>query len=685
MLRVFGRLRIVHRIAIALLIPSIALALAAAIIINGKRQTVSEMERLSTLTDLATTIGAMVHDIQRERGASAVFVGSKGQQLATEMAEQRKLTDAQMARFADMLVRFDVSLAGGDLAAIIEDANKRLANLASMRQQISALAIPAPEASKYFTTTIGRLLDVGPEIVKLVTNEDVARSLSAYVNFTQAKERAGQERATGAPGFAAGSLEPVQYRRFLGVVADQETYFRLFRSYATKSELDFFAATVIGEPVDEVDRMRKVAIETAPGESLGDNDGAHWYHMTTARIDLLKKVEDHLAENLGAAAAKVQGSATRDFWIAIVAALAAIALTGIIGFAIVRDTTRSIFGMTRALSSLAHGDTTIEVPGVDRHDEIGQMAAAVKVFKDSMLESSRLAAAQAAEQERQIERGKAMEAAVTQFDKVITEIVGSVSSAATELQATAQSLSATAEETSRQSNVVAAAAEEMTQNVQTVASATEELSTSIREIGNQVTESNRIVGNAVNQADDTNGKVRTLAEAAQKIGTVVTLINEIAGQTNLLALNATIEAARAGEAGKGFAVVASEVKSLASQTAKATEEIAGQVQAIQQASETSAHAIADIAQTINRVNEISTAIASAVEEQGAATQEIARNVQEASAGTAEVSSNITGVTTASQNTSAGSTQVLSAASELAKNGARLRQEVESFLQSVRAA
>ena len=224
----------------------------------------------------------------------------------------------------------------------------------------------------------------------------------------------------------------------------------------------------------------------------------------------------------------------------------------------------------------------------------------------------------------------------------------------------------------------------MTQNVQTVASATEELSSSIREIGNQVSESSRIVGAAVTQADDTNAKVKALAEAAQKIGDVVTLINEIAGQTNLLALNATIEAARAGEAGKGFAVVASEVKNLATQTAKATEEIAGQVRAIQDATDTSAQAIDTIAQTINRVNEISTAIASAVEEQGAATQEIARNVQQAAQGTTEVSSNIGSVTQVAQETGAAATQLLSSAGELARNGTLLRSQVDDFLREVRA-
>ena len=365
--------------------------------------------------------------------------------------------------------------------------------------------------------------------------------------------------------------------------------------------------------------------------------------------------------------------------------IGAVLVGAALAWMIARSITLPLGQIIGVMSELTKGNLKVEVAGQDRGDEVGSVSKAVGVFKDGLVEADRLRTQQQIEQERQIERGKKMEAAVTAFDKMISEIVNAVTSAATELQATAQSLSATAEETSQQSNAVAAASEQMTQNVQTVASATEELSSSIREIGNQVTESSRIVGTAVVQAGDTNAKVKALAEAAQRIGDVVTLINEIAGQTNLLALNATIEAARAGEAGKGFAVVASEVKNLATQTAKATDEISGQVRSIQDATSSSVQAIDGIAQTINRVNEISTAIASAVEEQGAATQEIARNVQEASTGTAEVSSNIVGVTQASQQTSAGATQVLSAASELARNGEKLRQEVETFLATVRAA
>jgi methyl-accepting chemotaxis protein/CHASE3 domain sensor protein len=371
--------------------------------------------------------------------------------------------------------------------------------------------------------------------------------------------------------------------------------------------------------------------------------------------------------------------------VALIVSGLALVLGLTIGFIVARGITKPIGAMTSAMGVLAGGDTSVEIPAAGQKDEIGSMASAVQVFKDNMIETERLHAEQAASKKRaEEERKKMMLDMAEKFESSVGGIVTTVTSAAEELQRTAQAMSATAEETSRQSNAVAAASEQMTQNVQTVASATEELSSSIREIGNQVTESTRIVGGAVTQAGETNAKVKALAEAAQKIGDVVTLINEIASQTNLLALNATIEAARAGDAGKGFAVVASEVKNLASQTAKATDEIAGQVKSIQESTDSSAQAIQGITETINRVSEISTAIASAVEEQGAATQEISRNVQQAATGTTEVSSNIAGVTQASQQTSSGATQVLASAAELAKNGAMLRTQVDEFLREIRA-
>ncbi|MEQ8346562.1 MAG: methyl-accepting chemotaxis protein [Sneathiellaceae bacterium] len=338
------------------------------------------------------------------------------------------------------------------------------------------------------------------------------------------------------------------------------------------------------------------------------------------------------------------------------------------------------------LRELAGGNLNVQVFGLDRRDEIGEIAQTMQVFKQNAQEVERLKAEQLQREEQALaDKRTAMNELADRFQASVGGIVSTVSSAATEMQTTAQAMASTAEETSHQASAVAAASEQASSNVQTVASAAEELSGSVNEISRQVAQSTSIAGKAVSEADKTNLAVQGLAEAAQRIGAVVELINQIASQTNLLALNATIEAARAGDAGKGFAVVASEVKSLANETAKATEEISAQIQAMQGATSDAVKAIQGIGSIIAEISEITTTIASAVEEQGAATQEIARNVQQASQGTQEVSSNISGVTQAAGETGAAASQVLGAAGELARQGDRLQGEVEKFLVAVRAA
>jgi methyl-accepting chemotaxis protein len=381
-------------------------------------------------------------------------------------------------------------------------------------------------------------------------------------------------------------------------------------------------------------------------------------------------------------------AATRDSvkqWLVIAFVLSIVLVFGLSRL-IGRSISKALASMASAMTRLAGGDFKIVTPGLGRKDEIGEMAGAVQVFKNNMIETERMRAEQSQAAQLQSQQRKAdMNKIADGFESAVGEIIEAVSSASIELEASAGTLSSTAERAQEITTMVAAASEEASTNVQSVASATEELSSSVNEISRQVQESARVANEAVGQARATNDRVGQLSKAAARIGDVVELINSIASQTNLLALNATIEAARAGEAGRGFAVVASEVKALAEQTAKATGEIGQQVAGIQAATEESVGAIREISGTIERLSEISSTIAAAVEEQGATTQEISRNVQQAAQGTTQVSSNIADVQRGAGETGSASSQVLSAAQSLSNDSNRLKLEVGKFLDSVRAA
>ena len=364
------------------------------------------------------------------------------------------------------------------------------------------------------------------------------------------------------------------------------------------------------------------------------------------------------------------------------AALAAV----VIGFGLIRGISTPLTKITAAMRRLAERDMATEIPGVGRGDEIGGMAEAVQVFKDNMIRADQLTVEQETSKVTAAAGQKAaMNRTADAFEAKVGSLVSMLSAGATELQATAQSMSATATQTNHQATTVAAAAEEASAGVQTVSAAAEELAASILEISRQVAEAAKITGKVVEDTRRTDTIVRALADGAQKIGDVVQLIAGIAAQTNLLALNATIEAARAGDAGKGFAVVASEVKSLATQTAKATEEIGAQIRQIQDATGEAVQAIKAIGATIEEVNVIASNIAAAVEEQGTATAEIARNVQQTAASTQEVTTTITGVSQAANDTGAAAGQVLGAASGLSQQAEQLTNEVNDFVAGVRAA
>ncbi|MCK1728645.1 methyl-accepting chemotaxis protein [Bradyrhizobium sp. 142] len=584
----------------------------------------------------------------------------------------------------------------------IADAVGKLDSLRLLREKVDGSlshlrAERAPDVIDGFVPAITDVIDVASNRLRLtletLTSPPGAR-LAQLIGLrhlaAQMAENAGRERAllAGAVG-AHAKLGTDGFERLSALRGKVELAWHTILPVRLRLDLP----AQVGDAMTEVEKIyfgaygEARAMTLASGES-GDYKitGSEYFARATAGINAVLK----LGEAIGSVAdreAVVQAEASaRNFILTVLLLCASLVLAGLSFWITFARILKPLSAISGAMGRLADGDFDTTVPGTSRADEVGEMARTVEVFKQNGLEVERMRSEQAvAEKRAAAQRRDEMHRLADGFETAVCEIVDTVSSAATELEASASTLTSTAERAQRLATVVASASEEASTNVQSVASATEELSSSITEISRQVQESARVASEAVSQARTTTDRVGELSKAAARIGDVVELINTIAGQTNLLALNATIEAARAGEAGRGFAVVASEVKALAEQTAKATGEIGQQISGIQAATQDSVSAISAISGTIEKLSEISSTIAAAVEEQSAATQEISRNVQQAAQGTHDVSSNITDVQRGAGETGSASSQVLAAAQSLSSDSNRLKLEVGKFLSTVRAA
>ena len=695
-----------NRLTVNALLKTVIAALSAAVMVMLASDAWDSWKRLQDINKIATVSEASghlftgLHNLRVDRASTTRDLNSD-KQLTAIVPQLKEVREAEVPALKAALVALKaVDLPDRD--AVISDLEQRVNKLVAMHAE-SAEAFLKPKAerragmSQEFFNHTNSLLEtidkLSSRLTRLIKLEDgYIDQLMEIKQLAWVVRNAGGDASVMISNTLGGQPLPAEpMLKYTANVSRAETAWAAIEDIAAGLTLPAKLTDAIARGKKEffgqdyVD-MRLTMLKSLIAGEKPKMETLQWTGITVPKLAFLLGVAEAALDTAKNHAAEQRLVAMRSLGILLGLLALSVAFAVGVMLLISRRVTGPLHTIQSAMLKLAGGDLTAEVAFVDRKDEIGALGGAMQAFKASMVEADRLRGEQKENEGRSAAQRKSdMQKLANEFQAAVGNIVDTVSTASTHLEAAAGTLTKTAETTQQLSGVVASASEEASANVESVASAAEEMTGSVNEIARQVQESSKIAGEAVSQAQKTDARITELSQAASRIGDVVKLITAIAEQTNLLALNATIEAARAGEAGKGFAVVAQEVKALASQTAKATDEIGAQIAAMQSATQDSVAAIKEIGGTIGRIAEIASTIAAAVEEQGAATQEIARNVQQAAQGTGKVATNITDVNRGASETGSASSQVLGSAQSLARESSRLKTEVEKFVQMVRAA
>lgn len=604
-------------------------------LLTGYRQ-LSSYNAIHELSLLSNNISSLVHELQKERGASAGFLGSNGKKFGSKLTSQQRDTDTKKNNLTEYLAEFDLKRFDSKLESKMNKALSHLTSLERERQGISNQQRTAKEAVTYYTSANTYLLDVIGYMTHLSTNAELAAQIGAYYNFLQSKERAGKERAVLSGVFSKGNFSADMYNLFIQLVTEQNTYISVFKALATPDERQFLQKTMSGSAVDQVEQMRQVAREVNldSTKSFGV-DPINWFDTISKKINLLKQIEDHLSSGIEKKTKELAGSKKATITVSLIF-FAVVALASF--FLVYFVTSMILNGIKKATTvalELAEGEGDLSKRmHLQSSDEIGVLGQAIDRMLDNL--SSMIGQIQG------------ISGSLDTANRELSGFSGEMSEETKNVAGRASTVAAAAEEMSVNMDTVAIAVEDAAQNVASVAAATEEIALISEEISTNTEKASNITSKAVSQAANSSERVNELGNAADEIGKVTETITEISAQTNLLALNATIEAARAGEAGKGFAVVANEIKDLAKQTADATLEIKSKIDGIQTTTQGTVLEIEEISKVIDEINEIVAGISKSVETQTTTAIEIAGNINQASQGIQEVTENVSQASTVSQ-------------------------------------